>query len=109
MSRTKTDYVADAVKLTDASAIRRQLIDCYRELEYVRETLRLMGDDQDTAELKEAKKRAQQERLEASAAAELQRARAQAIRAIARLLPKAVQQANAGKPALLRMILRATK
>jgi hypothetical protein len=35
--------------------------------------------------------------------------RSQAIRALAEVLPKAKQQARAGKPALLRMILRAAK
>jgi hypothetical protein len=46
-----------------------------------------------------------------SAAAELARARAQAIRAIAKLLPEAIRQAKAKppRPALLRLILRATR
>jgi TolA-binding protein len=54
--------------------------------------------------------RRQEERAEA-AAAELARARAEAIRAIARLLPEAVKQAKAKppRPALLRLILRATR
>jgi len=46
-----------------------------------------------------------------AAAAELQRARAAAIRAIAKLLPEAIRQAKAKppRPALLRLILRATR
>jgi hypothetical protein len=62
-------------------------------------------------EERERRKRERDERHAEAAAAELQRARAGAIRAIAKLLPEAVRQAKAKppRPALLRMILRATR
>ena len=55
--------------------------------------------------------RQQDEEMERAAIAELRRARAAAIRALVKLLPEAVRQAKAKppKPALLRMILRATR
>ena len=49
------------------------------------------------------------ERREQKARRALDNARATAIRAIAKLVPQAVRQARAGKPALLRLILRATR
>jgi hypothetical protein len=60
---------------------------------------------------RERRKRERDERHAEAAAAELQRARAGAIRAVAKLLPEAVRQAKAKppRPALLRMILRATR
>jgi len=66
---------------------------------------------EEKAQERAARKREREERAAESAAAELQRARAQAIRAIARLLPEAVRQAKAKppRPALLRLILRATR
>jgi hypothetical protein len=56
-------------------------------------------------------RRIRDEEDERAAATALRRARAAAIRALVKLLPEAVRQAKAKppRPALLRMILRATK
>ena len=58
-----------------------------------------------------ARKRDREEAQQAAAAADLQRARAAAIRALVKLLPEAIAQAKAKppRPALLRLILRATR
>lgn len=75
--------------------------------------------DREREEREERKRRSAELRAEA-AAAELAKARAEAIRAIAKLLPEAIAQARGvparrGKPAqpprpaLLRLILRATR
>jgi DNA-binding protein H-NS len=60
---------------------------------------------------REDRRRDREERRERQSAAELQSARAAAIRAIAKLLPEAIAQAKAKppRPALLRLILRATR
>jgi hypothetical protein len=73
------------------------------------ETDRQKRDEARSARM-ERKRQREEARAEA-AAAELATARAQAIRAIARLLPEAVRQAKAKppRPALLRLILRATR
>jgi hypothetical protein len=62
-------------------------------------------------EEKERRRRGREERAAETAATELRRARAAAIRALAKLLPEAVNQARAKppRPALLRLILRATR
>jgi hypothetical protein len=58
-----------------------------------------------------ARRREREEAFERQTRAELNHARAQAIRALAKLLPEAVRQAKAKppRPALLRLILRATR
>jgi len=60
---------------------------------------------------RQQRRRDREEARAEAAAAELQRARAAAIRAIAKLLPEAIRQAKAKppRPALLRLILRATR
>lgn len=59
----------------------------------------------------EEQRREREEAADRAATADLRRARAAAIRALIKLLPEAVKQAKAKppKPALLRMILRATR
>jgi hypothetical protein len=113
MSRgpTKRDYVLEASPTDHPESIRKILIAAYDELVWLREDYDRATSREDDDEAKEARRRERQEQLEAAATAELQRARAQAIRAIAKLLPEAVKQAKAKppRPALLRMILRATR
>ena len=59
----------------------------------------------------ETERRDRAEAFERKSQAELQHARAAAIRALVKLLPEAIRQAKAKppRPALLRMILRATR
>jgi hypothetical protein len=59
----------------------------------------------------ESDRRERDAKFERKAQAELQHARAAAIRALVKLLPEAIKQAKAKppRPALLRMILRATR
>ena len=56
-----------------------------------------------------AEKRQRDNKLREDSERTILQARSSAIRALVKLLPKAVSQANAGKPALLRLILRSTK
>jgi hypothetical protein len=67
----------------------------------------LEGKKQDA----ESQRRDREQAFERKAQAELQHARAAAIRALVKLLPEAIRQAKAKppRPALLRMILRATR
>ncbi len=67
----------------------------------------LEGKKQDA----EAERRQRDELADRQADTELRRARAAAIRALVKLLPEAIRQAKAKppRPALLRMILRATR
>jgi len=58
---------------------------------------------------REARQRARDQKNREDAERTIMMARAAAIRALVKLLPKAIQQANAGKPALLRLILRSTR
>jgi predicted nucleic acid-binding Zn-ribbon protein len=59
----------------------------------------------------EEEERERQRAIDRAVDAELRRARAAAIRAMIKLLPEAIRQAKAKppRPALLRMILRATR
>jgi len=58
---------------------------------------------------KAQRQRERDEKNQADAERTILQARAAAIRALVKLLPRAVKQANAGKPALLRLILRSTR
>jgi hypothetical protein len=64
---------------------------------------------EDRRQAKAARQRDRDQRNREDAERTIMMARAAAIRALVKLLPKAIAQANAGKPALLRLILRSTK
>jgi hypothetical protein len=102
--------MTDAFKPADTfEGLKSQVGAMHRELEAYRteelERQSAEGRREAAEERREQRQRQRQDRARAA----LDRARADAIRAIARLLPQAVKQAKAGKPALLRMILRATR
>jgi hypothetical protein len=89
--------------------LQRQIDQLTRELDYYKEREQAADTADAKAEAAEEERQRKRERKALIAQEALNRARADAIRAIAKLLPQAVQQAKAGKPALLRMILRATR
>ena len=91
------------------TSLQNQIDRLSRELDGYKEEEAERLAAEERADQIEQKKEARRENRQAQAAAALDQARADAIRAIARLLPQAVKQARAGKPALLRMILRATR
>jgi hypothetical protein len=98
-------YIFDAEKTDDPQALRKLIADCARELNEAE--LRVDHLERQARGL---------DRVADRAAAAIRKAAAiragiaaQAIAELAALLPEAKAQAKKGKPALLRMILRATK
>ena len=99
------EYVDQAGKTADVAALRKIVGQIAREWNLTTEQLNRLHSEL-----------SQQEAQDERAALDLRRANAarqvvaaKAIRALAKLLPIAIAQARKGKPALLRMILRATK
>ena len=96
----ESSNIPELRKIVEAAASEIRAIDWQRRsAESERDTAR-----EDLRELKLAERDPEEEMKAA-----LLKARITAVRALVRLLPKAVSQANKGKPALLRLILRSTK
>jgi hypothetical protein len=101
-------FIEKAKTESDPQKLRAIVGDVTRELFEVTETLRTI---ERAIERQEAQDEASDEALKAAKRAR-QRVAIKAIRALTKLLPSAIQQARDKKnprPALLRLILRATK
>ena len=93
MSYPKRDWIVEAAATESPERLRRMIHDLL--LRYQSLIEKTSGSEDE-------------EERRAAEIAKVQVA-AKAIRSLTTLLPQAVQQARKGKPALLRMILRATK
>jgi hypothetical protein len=113
---TPTEYRQKAEALTSPEDLRALVLKCARDLADASRALKTHADREAYNGSEEGKREAREERGEklrqrrqiASETA-LAETRAQAIRAIRRLLKPAIAQARKGKPALLRLILRSTR
>ncbi len=99
------EHIARINRETEPEKIKQRGRECAQALRDAQDEIAELNRQIDKAETAEQK--ADRDLKQAHAAR--QAVAAKAIRALAKLLPKAIQQASAGKPALLRLILRATK
>lgn len=101
-----TKPIAEQLRL-----LKQKIGDLDRELEGFRRHDLWLKSQEAKEEQKQDRKEERATQRQTRAKEALDRARADAIRAIAKLLPEAVKQAKAKppRPALLRLILRATR
>lgn len=119
--KTRGDEHIDAARNeTDPVKLRAILIRCASQLDRMDYWVKEQRKGESAEEEKERRLEQRREDRERRSKEALDRARAEAIRAIAKLLPEAIAQAKGSparrgqpavppKPALLRMILRATR
>jgi hypothetical protein len=98
-------YITDAEKTQDTAMLRKLVSDCALELDEAEKRISHLE-----RELHSEDRRAEFAKTQlAKAAAARARIASQAVAALRELVPQAKAQAKKGKPALLRMILRATR
>jgi len=108
--RQKTEgqqYIESAGKTHEVLELKKLLNRCAADLDRANAFIEQLQAEDTAEEKREERRRKDELRAEA----QLRSARAAAIRALVKLLPEAVRQARAKppRPALLRMILRATR
>jgi len=110
---TPTEYRQKAEALTSPEDLRALVLKCARDLADTSRTLKTHADREAYNDSEEGKREARGEKLrqrrQITSETALAETRAQAVRAIRRLLKPAIAQARKGKPALLRLILRSTR
>jgi len=113
---TPEEYRQKAAALTSPEDLRALVLKCARDLADANRTIKANADWEAYNDSEEGKREAREERGEklrerrkVASETALAETRAQAIRAIRRLLKPAIAQARKGKPALLRLILRSTR
>ena len=104
-TRTWHQFITDADQIDDPAELRKLIGTVARELHEAEETLR-RAESRGEVMREQADRAASAIRAAAARRAAIQ---TKIISELQKMLPAATQQARKGKPALLRMILRATK
>jgi chemotaxis protein histidine kinase CheA len=100
---------AAAAQTSNIPELKRLIEDAAQKMANIEWRLAAAQSQAERAEDQIEELKAARKNPEEQLADQLLKARITAIRALVKLLPKAIRQANAGKPALLRLILRSTK